>query len=75
VFVRMGTFDARPGYLLIMMLLAAPACGGSDGAGPGADRGSLEVVTSTTGSDLDPDGYSLTVDGGRRRPSAPAIRS
>jgi TolB protein len=47
-----------------MILIVTPACGGSDGAGPGADRGSLQVVTSTTGSDLDPDGYSLTVDEG-----------
>src|SRR5207237_859760 len=30
-----------------------------------ATTGSLKVTTNTTGSDLDPDGYTLTVDGGQ----------
>lgn len=32
--------------------------------GPGPSVGSLSVATATTGSDLDPDGYTVTVDGG-----------
>src|SRR5213078_4368995 len=30
----------------------------------GGGTGSLTVTTSTTGSDLDPDGYTVTLDGG-----------
>src|SRR5437870_4493935 len=41
--------------------------GGSDGGGggppPPPTSGNLKVTTSTTGSNLDPDGYTVTVDG------------
>ena len=39
----------------------------SDGGGTGIEVPALQVTTSTTGSDLDPDGYALTVDGGGRQ--------
>ena len=41
----------------------APACSGGDGGGlTEPTTGALQVVTSTTGSELDPDGYTLTLD-------------
>jgi hypothetical protein len=40
-----------------------PACGGGDGGGlTEPTTGALQVVTNTTGSELDSDGYTLTVD-------------
>jgi hypothetical protein len=38
--------------------------------GTGVEVPALQVTASTTGSDLDPDGYIITVDGGRDRPIA-----
>src|SRR5207244_12343810 len=38
------------------------ACGGG-GPPPPSPSGNLKVTTSTTGSNLDPDGYTVTVDG------------
>jgi hypothetical protein len=37
-------------------------------ATPGPTAGSLQIVTSTSGADWDPDGYAVTVDGGRSQP-------
>ena len=37
------------------------------GSGPPPAGGNLDVVTTTTGSGLDPDGYTVTVDGGNAR--------
>ena len=40
-----------------------PACGGGEGGGlTEPTTGTLQVVTNTTGTGLDPDGYTLTVD-------------
>ncbi|HEV8177316.1 MAG TPA: hypothetical protein VGP44_06460, partial [Gemmatimonadales bacterium] len=39
-------------------------------AAPPASAGTLRVVTSTTGPDQDPDGYSFAVDGGAGQPIA-----
>jgi len=44
-------------------LLLATACGGDDGSPSGPDDGSIAVSVSTTGSDLDPDGYVLSMAG------------
>ena len=47
----------------MLLTLAVLGCGGgSDGDLTGPSEGTLEVIASTTGSDLDPDGYSLTLD-------------
>jgi hypothetical protein len=35
---------------------------------PPAGAGTLRVKTATTGADLDPDGYTLSVDGGKAQP-------
>ncbi len=45
-------------------LAVLPLCGCDSGTGPGPDPGSLRVTTSTTGQDLDSDGYSCRMDGG-----------
>jgi hypothetical protein len=45
----------------ILFSLALAGCG--DG-GTGVEVPALQITTSTTGSDLDPDGYTVTVDGG-----------
>src|SRR5207302_10985210 len=37
-------------------------------AAPGGHTGSLTVTTSTTGSNLDPDGYTITIDGSFSQP-------
>ena len=48
---------------VLALMMGLFGCGGGSGGGPtGPTEGTLEVITSTTGSDLDPDGYSLTVD-------------
>ena len=56
-------------------MLGLLGCGGGSGGGPtgptGPTEGTLEIVSSTAGSDLDPDGYSLTVDEGAANPLAP----
>lgn len=54
-----------PGRRLLVAASAAlsPACGGGDGGGLTAPTtGSVQVTTSTTGAEPDPDGYTLTVD-------------
>lgn len=63
--------DAPRALLACLLVPAVSACGG-DGAGPTdpdpgtppeAATGSMEVAASTSGSDLDPDGYTVAVDG------------
>jgi len=48
-------------------------CGGSDTTGPGvqSQTGLIQVSTSTSGVDLDPDGYAATLDGGAERAIGP----
>ncbi|MFL5459423.1 MAG: hypothetical protein ACJ8AY_01965 [Gemmatimonadales bacterium] len=56
----------------MLLTLAVLGCGGGsdgdptglDGDPTGLNEGTLEVLASTTGSDPDPDGYTLTVDNG-----------
>src|SRR5207245_1431661 len=35
---------------------------------PGPDNGDIQVAVTTTGADLDPDGYAIALDGGTARP-------
>jgi hypothetical protein len=49
---------------LFLALALGSACGGESPAGPDAGTGTLVVTAATTGQDLDPDGYGVTVDGG-----------
>lgn len=51
---------ALPPIILGTGLFILVACGGDDLVRP--TTGTLEVTTITTGSDLDPDGYLLTLD-------------
>lgn len=53
----------RPDQVLFGLVLSAAACGGG-GAEPDAPAGDLQVTAQTTGTDLDPDGYGLSIDGG-----------
>jgi len=47
--------------VLAALALVAAGCGDDDPAPP--TTGQIAVTTVTTGSDLDPDGYTITVDG------------
>ena len=53
---------ARWRFTLALGLGLALACSSSGGGPTGPTEGTLEVITSTSGSDPDPDGYTLTVD-------------
>ena len=55
----------------MLLTLAVLGCGGGSDGDPsgvgdptGLNEGTLEVLASTTGSEPDPDGYTLTVDNG-----------
>ena len=49
--------------MLAVTLALYPACGGGDGGGlTEPTTGALQVATSTTGTEQDPDGYTLMVD-------------
>lgn len=52
---------------MIVALLSLSACGDDETTGP-QPTGSVEVTTSTTGSSLDPDGYTVIVAGGTGQP-------
>jgi hypothetical protein len=57
---------------VLVVVMGLFGCGGGSGGSPtGPTEGTLEVITSTTGSDLDQDGYWLTVDEGAASPIAP----
>ncbi len=53
------------GFLAFCAVALGTACGDDDGDGDttGPDTGSLLVTTATSGDTLDPDGYTVTVDG------------
>jgi len=59
----------RRGLALVApVALALAACGGSESiAVPTPSTGSVRITTSTTGENLDPDGYAVTVDGATPR--------
>ena len=54
----------RPWWSLAVALTAALASGCGSGDGQSVDVPSLEIRTTTTGTELDPDGYDVSVDGG-----------
>src|SRR5690349_14980329 len=53
-----------PSVALVAALAAALAAGCGSGDGQGVDVPALVIRTTTTGTELDPDGYQVTVDGG-----------
>ncbi|MFL5237874.1 MAG: hypothetical protein ACJ8EL_09785 [Rhizomicrobium sp.] len=56
----------------VLVALFVVGCGGGSGGGPtGPTEGTLEIIASTSGSDLDPDGYMLSVDNGAPQPLPP----
>ena len=56
---------------VLVLIMGLFGCGGSSSGPTGPTEGTLEVIASTTGSDLDPDGYSLTVDHNATQPLGP----
>ena len=53
---------------LVFALAAAAGCGDGDGITVPPPTGTVEVVASTIGTELDPDGYSVRIDDGEPRP-------
>src|SRR5687767_6521918 len=54
--------------LASFLFALAPLAGCGDGEGITAPPGTLEIVTSTSGPEPDPDGYSVQIDAGDARP-------
>jgi hypothetical protein len=50
-----------PGFLVVGLSLGFAACGGDSLTIP-PSTGNLQITTTTVGSDVDPDGYTLQVD-------------
>jgi hypothetical protein len=61
---------ANPQTVSVTAAATAPASFSLSCAPTGSGSGTLTVRTSTTGSNLDPDGYTLTLDGTTSRPIA-----
>lgn len=57
------------GSTLLVAAGIAVGCGGENLVGP--DVGTLEVISSTTGVELDTDGYTIQIDGGTAQPLGP----
>ena len=58
-----------PPFLLCLVALALNACGGEGGGFElPATTGTLEVTTATGGDEMDPDGYTVQVDGEAPQP-------
>jgi hypothetical protein len=49
--------------LVLSCLTGAISCDGDSGTGLGTVTGQIEVTTSTTGANIDPDGFTVTIDG------------
>ena len=66
----MSTPEHRRLTLWLGAVLAAAfvsgACDDDDDTGP--DTGSIEVTTATTGTDIDADGFTVSIDGGAAQP-------
>jgi Tol biopolymer transport system component len=59
----------RNWMLLLPIMVQTVSCGGNADGGPtGPNEGSLEVISSTTGTGLDVDGYTVSVDDGDPQP-------
>jgi len=54
--------------LTCVLMAFLTACGGDSGGSTGPTEGILEIIVSTTGSELDPHGYVLSVDNGAPHP-------
>lgn len=48
----------------LIVLLAAAACGGDGQPNEPPANGTLKIITTTTGSEIDPNGYTVQIDGG-----------
>ena len=59
-----------PALLSAFTLAAVAACGGGDSLNAPPTAGRLDVTTTTTGPNPDPDGYTVALDGGTPAPIA-----
>ena len=68
----MTTDPIRPNTVILTLgavfFLAACGSDGDPGTGPGDTLGSVRVGASTSGDDLDADGYTVALDGSGSRP-------
>src|SRR5688572_28899609 len=62
-------------FFLLLPIMGVMACGGGDVTAP-PTTGTMEVTTSTTGAEPDPDGYTLQLDSQSGQPigSAATLR-
>jgi hypothetical protein len=67
--MNVARFDTKGGTLLLALSLLAGqiSCDGDSGTGPGSLTGRIEIATSTSGANLDPDGFTVTVDGAQNQ--------
>lgn len=56
--------NATRGTAGVLLALLAAGCNDGTGPGTGPKTGALQVTVTTTGAHLDPDGYSVIIDGG-----------
>ena len=49
-------------FLTVSFLLGVAGCSSSSGVAPAEETGAIEVVTQTTGTEVDPDGYEVRID-------------
>lgn len=54
----------RPSLVVVSLVISAALGCGDSVTGGGPIAGSVEVTTATTGLDFDPDGYTVSLDGG-----------
>src|SRR6267378_1170953 len=59
-----GAYFCRSEVVALLLLALTAAC--RDILGP--DSGDLRVTVTTTGTDLDPDGYAIALDGATAQP-------
>jgi hypothetical protein len=63
--------------LTVAPVLCLAGCGGGEDSAAPPATGTLEITTSTSGAELDPDGYIFQIDGGPNNPigSSATVRS
>ncbi len=57
-------FFLRRGRVRVLMAAALAACSGSGDGSTNVDVPPLQIMTATSGTSIDPDGYSATIDAG-----------
>lgn len=60
---RLDTKRGMSATLLVLSWLTGAISCGDSGTAPGSDTGQIDITTSTTGANIDPDGFTVTIDG------------